>query len=98
MAAKDTQNSSTVSGNDIGLTSIPSEDHVVFVNVKALIIGVSIIAGILILFMLLYAFLNSRQDLKHDRKRRKRMKRDQFLSRRNSLKERRRRIRSRKRN
>lgn len=97
IAAKGTENAA-VSQNNSGLTSLPGEDHVVFVNVKSLIFGISTVAGILIVFMLLSAFLNSRQDLKHDRKRRKRMKRDQFIARRNSIKERRRRIRSRKKN
>ena len=85
---------SSVSANDTAGSF--EEGQTVFVNVKSLIILISLIAGGMIIIMLIYSMLTSRQDLIHDRKRWKRLKREQRAMKREGTRERRRRLRHRK--
>lgn len=53
-----------------------ASDNIIFVNIKLLLFVIIIVALACILILVLYSVLYKRNDLKHERKRRKRIKRD----------------------
>lgn len=62
------------SSNDEPLSGRP--DNVIFINIKALVIIVSGIAGIMIFFLILYSVFSNRKDYRHERLRKKQLRRD----------------------
>lgn len=53
-----------------------SSDNIIFVNIKLVILIVSLVAVICILILIIHSIFYKRNDLRHERKRRKRIKRD----------------------
>ena len=72
-----------------------STPHYVFINVRSVVFWIIVVGGSMIVLMLLGSMLHSRQDLRHNRYRRRSMKRDLRMKRRMEGRERRRRIRHR---
>lgn len=56
-------------------------DNVIFINVKIAVIILSAVAGILIFFLILHSVFSGRQDYRHERSRRKQLRRDKHFRR-----------------
>ncbi|MCR5320223.1 MAG: D-alanyl-D-alanine carboxypeptidase [Lachnospiraceae bacterium] len=76
-------------------TEEDAEPHYVFINVRSVVFWIIVVGGSMIVLMLFGSMLHSRQDLRHNRYRRRSMKRDLRMKRRMEGRERRRRIRHR---
>ena len=68
------------SSDDEPVTGRP--DNVIFINIKMLIIIISAVAAVIIFFLILHSVFYSRQDYRHERKRKKQIRRDKRLKRR----------------
>ena len=72
-------------------------DNVIFINVKMLVIIISAVTGIMIFFLILHSVFSGRQDYRHERQRRKQLRSDKRLQRKNRKLAKRRRLRRRQR-
>ncbi len=66
-------------------------DSIIFINVKKLLLWISLIASVMILLMCIYSMMHSRQDLRHERKRLRKLRRNMRAARRDEKRDRRRR-------
>ena len=67
------------SSDDEPVTGRP--DNVIFINIKMLITIISAVAAVMIFFLILHSVFYSRQDYRHERSRKKQLRRDKRLKR-----------------